>query len=111
MAGAEVVVTATGDDTANLVISLLAKTQFGVPRVIARVNNPKNEWMFDDSWGVDVSLSIPRMMTAMVEQVVSSDLDSSLGIRTTGGLGQTGVQEGTPRATQSQPAQPQDQGE
>lgn len=111
VAGAEVVVTATGDDTANLVISLLAKTQFGVPRVIARVNNPKNEWMFDDSWGVDVSLSIPRMMTAMVEQVVSSDLDSSLGIRATGGLGQTGVQEGTPRATQSQPAQPQDQSE
>lgn len=68
---AEVVVAATGDDRANLVISLLAKTQFGVPRVIARVNNPKNEWMFDESWGVDVAVSTPRMMTALVEEAVS----------------------------------------
>ncbi|MDD7541451.1 MAG: TrkA family potassium uptake protein [Mobiluncus porci] len=68
---AEVLVAATGDDRANLVISLLAKTQFGVPRVIARVNNPKNEWMFDESWGVDVPVSTPRMMTGLVEEAVS----------------------------------------
>lgn len=68
---AEVIVAATGDDRANLVISLLAKTQFGVPRVIARVNNPKNEWMFDESWGVDVPVSTPRMMTSLVEEAVS----------------------------------------
>ncbi|EEZ91122.1 putative bacteriochlorophyll 4-vinyl reductase [Mobiluncus mulieris 28-1] len=68
---AEVIVAATGDDRANLVISLLAKTQFGVPRVIARVNNPKNEWMFDESWGVDVPVSTPRMMTSVVEEAVS----------------------------------------
>ena len=47
----DVIVAATGDDKANLVISLLAKTEFGVPRTVARVNNPKNEWMFDESWG------------------------------------------------------------
>lgn len=67
----EVVVAATGDDKANLVVSLLAKTEFGVPRVVARVNNPKNEWMFDEAWGVDVLVSTPRIMTAMVEEAVS----------------------------------------
>ena len=44
----DVVVAATGDDKANLVLSLLAKTEYAVPRTVARVNNPKNEWMFDD---------------------------------------------------------------
>ena len=67
----DVVVAATGDDKANLVISLLAKTEFGVPRTVARVNNPKNEWMFDEAWGVDVAVSTPRIMTAMVEEAVS----------------------------------------
>lgn len=68
---ADVVVAATGDDKANLVISLLAKTEFGVPRTVARVNNPKNEWMFDEAWGVDVAVSTPRIMTAMVEEAVT----------------------------------------
>ncbi|WP_083941854.1 NAD-binding protein [Sanguibacter suarezii] len=67
----DVIVAATGDDKANLVISLLAKTEFGVPRTVARVNNPKNEWMFDESWGVDVAVSTPRIMTAMVEEAVA----------------------------------------
>jgi trk system potassium uptake protein TrkA len=66
-----VVVAATGDDKANLVLSLLAKTEFGVPRTVARVNNPKNEWMFDEAWGVDVAVSTPRLMTALVEEAVS----------------------------------------
>ena len=43
---ADVVVAATGDDKSNLVISLLSKTEYGVPRTVARVNNPKNEWLF-----------------------------------------------------------------
>lgn len=67
----DVMVAATGDDRANLVISLLSKTEYGVPRVVARVNNPKNEWMFDESWGVDVQVSTPRIMTALVEEAVS----------------------------------------
>ena len=67
----DVVIAATGDDKANLVISLLAKTEFGVPRTVARVNNPKNEWMFDEAWGVDVAVSTPRIMTAMVEEAVT----------------------------------------
>ena len=64
-------VAATGDDKVNLVVSFLAKTEFGVPRTVARVNNPKNEWMFDEAWGVDVAVSTPRIMTAMVEEAVA----------------------------------------
>lgn len=71
VASCDVMVAATGDDKANLVISLLSKTEFGVPRVVARVNNPKNEWMFDEAWGVDVRVSTPRVMTALVEEAVS----------------------------------------
>jgi trk system potassium uptake protein TrkA len=66
-----VMVAATGDDKANLVISLLAKTEFGISRVVARVNHPKNEWMFDESWGVDTAVSTPRILSALVEEAVS----------------------------------------
>src|SRR3954447_16325987 len=66
-----VAVAATGDDKTNLVFSLLAKTEFGVPRVVARVNHPKNEWLFNESWGVDVAVSAPRMLAALVEEAVS----------------------------------------
>jgi trk system potassium uptake protein TrkA len=67
----DVVVAATGDDKVNLVVSLLAKTEFGVPRTVARVNHPRNEWMFNEAWGVDVSVSTPRIMSALVEEAVS----------------------------------------
>ena len=67
---ADVIVAASGDDKTNLVVSLLARSEFGVPRTVARVNNPKNEWLFDDAWGVDVAVSTPRLMTALVEEAV-----------------------------------------
>ena len=67
----DVVVAATGDDKVNLVLSLLAKTEFGVDRVVARVNHPKNEWLFNESWGVDVAVSSPRLLAAVVEEAVS----------------------------------------
>ena len=67
----DVAIAATGDDKVNLVHSLLAKTEFGVPRTVARVNHPGNEWMFDDVWGVDVSVSTPRLMSALVEEAVT----------------------------------------
>ena len=67
----QVMIAATGDDKVNLVVSLLAKTEYGVPRVVARVNHPKNEWMFDEAWGVDVAVSTPRFMTALIEEAVS----------------------------------------
>jgi trk system potassium uptake protein TrkA len=66
-----VVVAATGDDKVNLVLSLLAKTEYGVPRVVARVNHPKNEWLFNEAWGVDVAVSTPRLLSALVEEAVT----------------------------------------
>jgi trk system potassium uptake protein TrkA len=68
---ADVVVAVTGDDEDNLVVSLLCKQEFGVPRVIARVNNPDNEWMFNETWGVDVAVSTPHLLTSLVEEAVS----------------------------------------
>lgn len=80
---ADVVVSATGDDKVNLVVSLLAKSEFGVGRTVGRVNNPKNDWMFDDSWGVDVAVNTPRLMTALVEEAVEvGDLVRLLTLRT-----------------------------
>ncbi|GAA4740359.1 TrkA family potassium uptake protein [Gordonia alkaliphila] len=67
----DVMIAATGDDKANLVVSLLATTEFAVNRVVARVNDPRNEWLFNDDWGVDVAVSTPRLMAALVEEAVS----------------------------------------
>ena len=67
----DVSIAATGDDKVNLVHSLLAKTEFGVPRTVGRVNHPGNEWLFDDMWGVDVAVSTPRLMCALVEEAVT----------------------------------------
>ena len=67
----DVVVAVTGDDEDNLVVSLLCKQEFGVPRVIARINNPDNEWMFNETWGVDVAVSAPHLLTALVEEAMS----------------------------------------
>ena len=70
-AQADVAVAVTGDDEDNLVISLLAKQEFGVPRVLARVNHPKNEWMFQEQWGVDAPISPPHIITSLVEEAVT----------------------------------------
>ncbi|MEV0697575.1 TrkA family potassium uptake protein [Saccharopolyspora sp. NPDC050389] len=67
----DVVIAATGDDKVNLVVSLLSKTEFAVRRVVARVNDPLNEWLFTEAWGVDVAVSTPRMLAAMVEEAVN----------------------------------------
>jgi trk system potassium uptake protein TrkA len=71
LAACDVVVAATGDDKVNLVVSLLAKTEFAVGRVVARVNRAENEWLFTDQWGVDVAVSKPRLMAALVEEAVT----------------------------------------
>jgi trk system potassium uptake protein len=67
----DVVIAATGDDKVNLVVSLLAKTEFAVPRVVARVNRAENEWLFTEQWGVDVAVSTPRLLAALVEEAVT----------------------------------------
>ena len=71
MGSAEVVAAVTGDDEDNLVVSLLAKQEFGVPRVVARVNHPKNQWLFNETWGVDIAVSAPQLLAALVEEAVS----------------------------------------
>ncbi|HEY1826313.1 MAG TPA: NAD-binding protein [Acidimicrobiales bacterium] len=68
---ADVMIAATGDDEDNLVISWLSKQEFGVPRVISRVNNARNEWLFNESWGVDVSVSTPALITSLVDEAVA----------------------------------------
>ncbi|CAN5395086.1 TrkA family potassium uptake protein [soil metagenome] len=79
----DVVIAATGDDKANVVLSLLAKTEFAVARVVARVNDPRNEWLFDEAWGVDVAVSTPRMLASLVEEAVAvGDLVRLMAFRT-----------------------------
>lgn len=67
----DVMVAATGDDEDNIVTSLLAKQEFGIPRVLARVNHPNNHWLFNESWGVDVAVSPPHLLTSLVEEAVT----------------------------------------
>lgn len=66
----DVVIAATGDDKVNLTASLLAKTEFGVGRVVARVNDLRNEWLFTEAWGVDVAVSAPSALVAAIEGAI-----------------------------------------
>ncbi|HKC27918.1 MAG TPA: TrkA family potassium uptake protein [Jatrophihabitans sp.] len=68
---ADVVIAATGDDKANVVFSMLCKTQFAVPRVVARINDPANQWLFTGDWGVDVAVSTPGSLSAALEGAAS----------------------------------------
>jgi trk system potassium uptake protein TrkA len=78
----EVVISATGDDKVNLVVSLLAKTEFSVRRVVARINHPSNEWLFTEAWGVVVAVSTPRVLAALVEEAVEvGDVVRLFGLR------------------------------
>ncbi|MDR0950098.1 MAG: TrkA family potassium uptake protein [Candidatus Ancillula sp.] len=70
---ADVFVVATGDDQANLVASMIAKSEFNVPKVIARVNHPKNSPLFIDSWGVDLAVSTPKTLTTLIQDAVAID--------------------------------------
>lgn len=67
----DVVMAASGDDKVNLVFSLLAKTQSGVPRVVARVNRAENQWLFTPEWGVDVAVSTPSALVSAVGEAVT----------------------------------------
>ncbi len=78
----DVVISATGDDKVNLVVSLLAKTEFSVQRVVARINHPNNEWLFTEAWGVDHAVSTPRVIAALVEEAVEvGDIVRLFGLR------------------------------
>jgi trk system potassium uptake protein TrkA len=70
---ADLLVAATGDDEDNLVIGLLAKRQFAVARVAARVNDPDNAWLFDDRWGIDVALPASAPLISIVQEATGAD--------------------------------------
>jgi len=68
---AQVLAAVTGEDEANLVITSLARFEFGVPRVIARVNNPKNAWLFNPEMGVDVALNQADILATLIAEEMS----------------------------------------
>jgi len=68
VADSDIVLAVTGDDEDNLVISYLCKFEYEVPRVIARVNNPKNRWLYGKEFGVDVEVSTPDIIATIVEE-------------------------------------------
>jgi trk system potassium uptake protein TrkA len=65
---ADLVVAATGEDEDNLVISLLAKRQFAVARVAARINDPDNAWLFNEQWGVDIAVPAAAPLISLIEE-------------------------------------------
>ncbi|MFF5958362.1 potassium channel family protein [Streptomyces luteogriseus] len=69
---ADLVIAATGRDEDNLVISLLAKRQFAVPRVAARVNDAENAWLFDQHWGVDTAVPAATPLISLIEEATGA---------------------------------------
>jgi trk system potassium uptake protein TrkA len=69
-AKADLVVALTHNDEDNLVVCRLAKHHFHVPRVIARVNNPLNEWLYTKAWGVDVAISQVHLTSKVIEEEI-----------------------------------------
>lgn len=70
VAGTSLVVALTRNDEDNLVICRLAKHHYHVPRVIARVNNPRNEWLYTKAWGVDVAISQVHLTSKVIEEEI-----------------------------------------
>ena len=64
---ADALAAVTASDDVNIVTARVARHIFHVPRVVARVNDPRNEWLFTDAWGVDVAVSTPRMLASLIE--------------------------------------------
>lgn len=79
---AQVVAAVTGEDEANLVIAMLARFEFRVPRVIGRVNNPKNAWVFTPEMGVDVALNQADILARLIlEEMSLGDMMTLLKLR------------------------------
>ncbi|MGW2702786.1 potassium channel family protein [Streptomyces sp. NPDC001340] len=68
----DLVISATGRDEDNLVISLIAKRQFGVGRVAARINDAENAWLFDQRWGVDVAVPSATPLISLIEEATGA---------------------------------------
>ncbi|MBC9713891.1 TrkA family potassium uptake protein [Streptomyces sp. TRM66268-LWL] len=70
---ADLVIATTGEDEDNLVISLLAKRQFSVQRVVARVNDAENAWLFNRSWGVDAAVPAATPLISLIEEATGAN--------------------------------------
>jgi len=82
---ADVLVALSGEDQVNLVVGLLAKRHFDVPRVVARVNDPENHWLFTEEWGVDVAVSASATLLSLIQEATSaSDTVALLHLGTAG---------------------------
>jgi trk system potassium uptake protein TrkA len=68
---AKVLAAVTAEDEANLVVTTLARFEFNVPRVIARVNDPQNAWMFNAEMGVDVALNQADILAKLIAEEMS----------------------------------------
>ena len=68
---AQVLAAVTGEDETNLVVTTLARFEFNVPRTIARVNNPKNAWLFNTEMGVDVALNQADILAKLIAEEMS----------------------------------------
>jgi trk system potassium uptake protein TrkA len=79
---AQVLAAVTGEDETNLVVTTLGRFEFNVPRIIARVNNPKNRWMFTPEMGVDVALDQADLMAHLIlEEMSLGDMTTLLKLR------------------------------
>lgn len=79
---AQVLAAVTGEDETNLVITNLARFEFNVPRIIARVNNPKNAWLFNQDMGVDVALNQSDILARLIaEEMSMGDMMTLLKLR------------------------------
>jgi trk system potassium uptake protein TrkA len=79
---ADVLAAVTGEDEANLVITTLGRFEFNVPRTIARVNNPKNAWLFNEEMGVDVALNQSEILARLIiEEMSLGDMMTLLKLR------------------------------
>jgi trk system potassium uptake protein len=82
IASTHVLAAVTGEDEANLVVTTLARFEFNVPRTIARVNNPKNAWLFTLEMGVDVALNQTDILAGLiVEEMSMGDMMTLLKLR------------------------------
>ncbi len=75
---ADVLVAVTGSDEVNLVASTIGKFEFSIPRVVARVNNPRNAWLYDSNMGVDVSINQSELIAQMVVEEMDMENISTL---------------------------------
>ena len=69
---ADLLVATTGEDEDNLVVSLLAKRQFQVARVVARINDADNTWLFDERWGIDVAVPSAAPLISLIEEATGA---------------------------------------